>query len=527
MSWYWPFGSSSKPPVVEAPQKPKTREDGAILAREFFEEYQRTHKYITEGPTYTRRSFFKKIDFFTPTLKSIERFELDQPVFIFFACYVFIWTRAYNNSYYNDGNYIHPNNDNSSAINMYIGSSDESEEEYRFQGFRETPEYIDYIYPRGISYMCAKNYTTAVRFAKKAFCKLNKLPYKWNVCREDVALQNLGYLNCVDMHSALRPIRYMQWFQQNTYEYRKYVYGKHIKDSYYDYWSYTNDGKFRPKKNAEDRGYLKLAEIEIRKVENFLNLTSFKLKMDSKCLKETDSRILVIKYLLKYQQLWYYLVGCETQGYIKIYVTSGFTGLVKSLETQTIDYLKMLAQTYIELYKRDIPYYIAKMDMCVLRFVPMTPLKKLALGEFDYINACFLKWVQLRYGKFVITRTNLLDVPVLQKYNEKKKKDPKQTDPLENVVNYFVGDEEDDEDLIKQKIFDRKIIDEEEIFKKTVKKQFNSFQLNFEKEEKILTHVEQNAMLKKRAEALKHLMPKEALAKKPEKKKDYETDTEN
>lgn len=526
MSWYWPFGNNK--PVVEEPKIIRTREDGARIARECFEEYQRTHKYILDPITYTRRSFFKKMDFLTPTLKYIEEFELDQSYFIFFSCYVFIWTRAYNNSYYNDGNYIHPNLDNHGIIDLYIGSTDDSEEEYRFNGFRETPDYINYIYPRGISYVCAKSYTRAARYAKKKFCRINKVPYKWNVCRQDVALQNLGYLSCVDMHSALRPVVYMKWFQKRADRYRKYLYGKHIKSKFYDYWSYSNDNKFQPKKNAEDRGYFRMAENDIRKVEKFLDLTHFKIKRVGIRLKTLTNRILIIKYLLKYQQLWYKLVGCEHEGYIKVYITSGFTGLVKSLETQTTDFLKMLVQTYLELYKRDIVYYLAKLDMCTLKYVPMSPLKKLSLGEYDYYNACHLRWLDLRYGKHILTRTNLLNIPVLTKYNEERKRDPKKKDPLENLVDSFLGDQNEDEQLVKQKFFDKKILDEEEIFKRTVKKKFNSFQLNFEKEVKIMTHVEQNAMVLKRREALKHLMPKEALGIIPEKKKkDYETENEN
>lgn len=510
MSWYWPFGTTKKP--IPEPQIPRTREDAAQIAREYLEKYLELNKQIVKKQAFLDRPFIKKIDFITPLFKHMHD-DFEYNFFYVTVAYVFLWTRAYNNSYYNDSNYIHPNLDNDDARDFVVGSSDDSEEEYKNQDFRDTQEYFDYIVPRSIIYVSCQTYTKAVKHAKKIFCKANKIPYVWKVHRSEPRRQKLGLLHCVDLTSPLKPHMYLPWFQKQIPQYKRNVHAVRLKNSWIDFQSYDEDRTFNPSKNKEDKRFYDEVLEEEKIQELYLARSNARINFLLKRLNKNlfNNRNIIIKNIVKWQQKWYKLIGWETKGYIRTLLIKGFKQIKKDFKDHTLDHLKTILKSYLYLYKRDIVYYLAKLDMCAMQISKMSPLKKLALGEYDYYNNVFLIWSKLRYGKFIITEDNLLSVPVLEKYNEKKKKKIEDKDPLENIADLLMGNFEDTE-FLEQKKFDNIIKQEEEAYKKRVKKKFNSFQLNFEKEIKILTHLDQNAIVLKRREALKHLMPKEALA---------------
>lgn len=509
MSWWWPFGSKKEVEQIE----PRTREDAAEFVRAFHEKYQEEHKYYHKSLLYKPKTHWDHVveqtDFLTPGLKLFTDDEWYMIYGVWF--YAFIWTRGYKNYYYSFGNYLREGDEiNPDYTDLYFGSSDDSENDYTMHDFRDTDDFVEYSYPRDIQYQSNRYYAKATRHAKKLYYDAHKLPYKWKIDRQAPEKQRMPWLYCIDFSPPVKPQKYMVWFQDYSENYKLMQHARRLKWSYLDFEYLPNNNLFDPINNPDDDKYVTMAKkdrlIQLKCMEK-INLNMDKFMRDFSKLK---SRIKVIKLVIIWQQKWYKLIGWEKKGYIRILFDEGFEAIVKALESQSTEHLKLILQTYFELYKRDIIHYFAKLDMSVMNYRRFAPLKKLSLGEFDYYNNSFQIWLKLRYGKHIIDEIKYLSVPTVIKNNQSKKKDALDKDPLENIADFLMN-KFINTDFVEHKEFDTAIADQEKIFLETVKEKYTEFQLNFEKEIKIKTHLQQDAEKRKYAEALQHLMPKEAL----------------
>ena len=470
-----------------------------------------------------------KIDFISPMIKTITLNDLYFAILLAIA--VFFVTDMHRGLRYDYGNYLDPENDHNHMEDFIVGTSDDTEDEYKFNGFRMSSEWYEWVEPRAIVYQGFEKYLEKCKSVKTLYCATYNITLtdlyleEWEstASEKDIKKQQNKMDFCLDT-SYPSPQVFMTWYNKN-HRYKLYK-------------IFANALKLKQEFYHENLKRLKNFKMELTNENlNFINQY-----LDPKISELNETYKLIKDFLKKkyrtkeecintlriWQKKWYEIV--EKLDLENLYDTemgkrnrerekyhTNFDD--RDISSYKIYRLRALTIIYISLYKRDIVFWKAKKEYCEIHSHPMGPIKKLALGDITFPNKCYRIWQKYKDGNF-IPKEGFLRVPYLKSHltmdvpDEHYTPNPKK--PFESLKIYYYNPKEYGYSLQRDRF--------ESSFTRLTKLELNrvnklygksNFALEFERVYKPMTHIEQDKLLGERLNVQFHmqkqgLMPEDA-----------------